>query len=162
MSWNDLQKARESQGSFGSFISLKDGEFIEGVFVGEPKMFYSIFKDPEEYTSWAKGRSFKFKINMIIKDENGKLVAKILKGGAEMRDQLLDCIKEYGLDCLFKVKRTGSGKDDTRYSILFKAKLTPEQDAAVKAITPLSLEPQSAANKGDNEPPPLDDSDLPF
>ncbi len=165
MTWDDFQKSRDNQGG-GAFISLKDGEFVEGVFAGSPKMFYQVYKDPVEYSEWAKGRSFKFKINFIVKDEAGNLKAKIFKGGSEMRNQLLDCKKEYGLDCVFKIKRTGAGKEDTRYSILFKSQLTNEQKKAIAEVKLISFD-ESNQKKGEaplyeDDIPPITDDDMPF
>lgn len=155
MSWERMKKAREESG--GLFIRLKDGDAIEGVFRGEPYCFYQKFKDPNEYTEWAEGRAFKFKINFITR-ENGAPVAKIFQGGARVRDILLDAIDEYGIDTVFKIKRTGSEKETTRYSILFKTALTPEQLDLINKVELHSLERRLR----DEEPPPYEDEEDPF
>lgn len=135
MSWDDARKAKDEG---GIFIKLKDGDQIEGVFVGEPHCFYSKFGDRQEFTKWQEGLSFKFRINFFVKTEDG-WNPKILTGGATVRDSLLDLRDEYGMDCIYKVKRVGSGKEDTRYPILFKAKLTDEQKADIELIEPKDL-----------------------
>lgn len=140
MSWDQMEKAVEESGS-ELFVKLKDGEEIIGVFRGEPYCFRQIFKDQTEYPvdAFLKGASFKFKIAFITKDE-GKYVAKIFQGSKRVSETLLDAKNEYGLDCTFKVKRTGSGKDDTRYSILFKAKLSPAELKEINSIELPSLQ----------------------
>lgn len=157
--WNDFKKAKEESEKSSLFIRLKDGESIEGVFRGEPYFFYQKFKDPIEYEKWAEGRSFKFKINFITRD-NGTPTAKIFQGGATLRDMLIDAADEYSLDTVFKIKRTGSGKDDTRYSILFKASLTPEQIKTIGEVKLNELE-RGKTSGYEDEPPPSDD-DIPF
>ena len=130
--WDQMEMTKSEQGS-SIFIKLKDGDEIEGVFRGNPYTFYQAFKERVEYDKWAEGRSFRFRIPLVVQ-VNGMYSAKIFQGGAMLRDALIDVRNEYGLDCLFKIKRTGSGKDDTRYSILFKGKLTDEQLEKINAI----------------------------
>ena len=132
MSWNEMKKAKEEGG--GLYLKLKDGEAVEGVFVGEPYCYFAKFGDKTEYDKWSEGLSFRFKINFVTRGDNGEPVAKIFQQGSSFRDQLLDAIAEYGQDCIYKIKRTGSGKDDTRYAILFKAKLPPEQAEKIKSV----------------------------
>ena len=135
MSWEQLEKAREdSKKGKDIFIKLKDGDAIEGVFMGEPHTFYSIFQDPTEYGERVEGSSFKFRVNFFVK-EDGKWEAKMFSGGVTVRDLILDAKDEYGLDTIFKIKRTGSGKDDTRYSVLpSKHKLTDADKDILKAL----------------------------
>ena len=138
MSWD---KMNEGGGGGGGkdFIKLKDGESVEGVFVGEPHTFYGVFKDKTEYSSWAEGRSFKFRINFVTKDDNGQMVAKIYQGGSKVAKAIAACKEEYGLNCLYKIKRVGATKDDTTYSVLFKKELTKEQMDTIKSVALLPL-----------------------
>lgn len=162
MSWETMKKAKEEGGS-SMFVKLADGQSIEGVFRGDPYCYYAKFKDPKEFTHWEEGLSFKFKINFVA-IENGKLVPKIFQGGAKVRDALLDAKEEYGIDTIFKIKRTGSGKDDTRYAVLFKAKLTPEQTEKIKALPLKELVGKVSATEEmpeDDTPPPSEDG-IPF
>lgn len=163
MSWEKMKESKSS----GLFVSLKDGESIEGVFVGNPVCFYQTFKDPAEYNEWKEGRSFKFKINFVaVKD--GELTGRIFKGGKTVSDMLLDVKEEYGLDCIFKVKRSGSTKDDTRYSILFKSKLTDKQKDAINAVPTIKFKAIEATEEApppadeDAPPPDEDDNECPF
>lgn len=132
MSW-EKAKAMSQEGGSKDYIKLKDGQFVEGVFVGEPYPFYQKYQDKLEYTEWAEGRSFRFKMNFVTK-ENGQYVCKIFQNNKTTFKALEEAIAEYGQDCLYKVKRTGSTKEDTTYSVLFKAKLNEEQVAKVKAV----------------------------
>lgn len=155
MNWSNARKVREESGS-NKFIKLKDGDSIEGVFRGDPYTFYQKFKDPNEYLQYAEGRSFKFKVNFIVK-ENDTLVSKILQQGATVFDLIVDAIDEYGADCVFKIKRVGSGKEDTRYSVLFKGNLTSEQISQYNAVKLNSL--KRALSEEDERNPPLSDED---
>jgi hypothetical protein len=156
MSWQKMKKAKEEGGSGGLYITLKDGDSIEGVFRGEPYCFYQKFQEKTEYESWSEGRSFKFKINFIIK-EGDKFIAKIYRGGATVRDALLMSKEEYGLDCIFKIKRMGSSKEDTTYSVLFKSNLTPEQKAQIDSIKLYEFKKNSVVNEE-----PIGEEDVPF
>lgn len=157
MSWEEMQKTREETGS--KFIKLKDGGVVEGVFRGDPHFFFKKYQDSNEYDKWADGRSFRFRINFVTKNENNEIVSKIFEQGATVRDLLLDVKEEYGLDCAFKIKRVGSGKDDTRYSILFKEKLNPQLLAVVNAVP---LNPLKAKLLNGESAPTHGDDDIPF
>jgi hypothetical protein len=138
MSWDELKKVKE-QSAGSIFVKLKDGDSIEGIFRGEPRFFYQTFGERTEHNTWAEGRNFRFRVNMFTKDDEGIYAAKIFQGGAKVRDAILDARDEYGLDCMFKIKRTGSTKEDTRYAILFKSQLTPEELTKIKSTQLRSL-----------------------
>ena len=137
MSWNDMKKAKEES---SMFVKLKDGQSIIGTFVGEPYCFYQIFGEKEEHEKYIEGSSFRFKIGFIVKNaETGDLHGKILQAGSLVRNAILDVKEEYGLDSWFKFKRTGSGKSDTTYSVLYQEKLTAEDKEKIKTIKIPSL-----------------------
>jgi hypothetical protein len=145
----------------GMFIKLRDGESVEGIFRGEPHEFYSVFGDKErtEYPDYVKGSSYKFKINFIVREE-GKPVAKIYQGGVTVRRRLEYLFEEFGQDCVYKIARKGSGKDDTEYFLDKKADLNPDQVANIDKLDLCQL-----TAKGEDKyayAPPEDDSDLPF
>src|SRR3990167_4785768 len=117
MSWDQAKRARDEAGS-GKFIRLKDGDRVTGVFRGEPHTFYRAFKDKAEYENWAQGRSFKFRINILLKTAEG-WEAKLFEQGSIAFDQLFEAHEKYGFDCVYEIRRKGSGQDDTRYYILF-------------------------------------------
>lgn len=155
MSWSDFdKKAKEASG--GSFIKLKDGDEVVGVFRGEPYTFYQEFKSRIEYPYKVEGASFKFRVNFVIKSKDG-YVAKILQGGATMAEQISACKDEYGLDCIYKIKRKGSGKDDTTYSVLFKSELTPAQKKELASVELLSL----TSEKKQSSHPAFEEAPLP-
>lgn len=154
MSWEKMKERSENK----NFIKLKDGEEVQGVFAGEPYTFYKKFKDQVEYADWADGRSWKFRINFIVKGDNG-YEAKVLEGGSTICDQILAAKEEEGLDAIYKIKRKGSGKEDTVYTVHFKGKLTPEQIEQMKGVKLQNLVFNRSTSL--NAPPPDDDS-VPF
>lgn len=156
MSWEALEKAKEE--NVGVFLKIKDGEDVIGVFAGEPRTFYKDFDSKKEYPRKARGLNFRFQINFLVK-EDGQYVAKILEQGSRFASSVLDVKAEYGLDCFFKIKRTGSGQDDTRYSILFKEKLSPQDLAEIKKVklNDLGNIPTVTSSEFDDDAPPPDE-----
>ena len=161
--WDDVEK--ESESSSGKFIRLKDGEFIEGVFAGQPYQFYASFAEKKGYEKWAEGRSKRYRVNFIVKGE-----AKIFESGTTTFKAIVAVIKEYGQENVFKIKREGSGKENTTYHVLFRAPLAQEDYKKITGIklNSLSVRPQESDSDSDfdgipdaTEPPP-DDSDIPF
>lgn len=146
-----------SQG-MGKFISLKDGDAIEGVFWGEPYTYWRTYPDKTEYSDWAEGRRFNFKTNFIVTEE-GERKAKILQGSKTFYNSICDVLEEYGQDSVFKIKRSGSGKDDTRYSVLHKGKLSVNQVVEIKKVR---LEELSSGRKRDESSKAEKDEGLPF
>lgn len=155
MSWNDFDKRAKEANSGGSFIKLKDGDEVVGVFRGEPHTFYQEFKSKIEYPYKVAGASFKFRVNFVVKEKDG-YVAKILQGGATLAEQISACREEYGLDCAYKIKRKGSGKEDTVYSVLYKSELAPQ---AKKEIDQVELKKLTSDKQGDLDAPR--DEDMP-
>ena len=131
------QKVEYDGGSY--YVKLKSGESIEGIFAGDPHTYYQVYGDNTEYERPGGDRRPKFKINFLTW-RDGQLEASIFRGGSIIRNTLLDVVDEYGLECVYKIKRTGSTKDDTRYSILFKRELTPEEKELVGRTRLLRLE----------------------
>lgn len=157
MGWESFEKIKTEGG--GKFCKLKAGESIEGVFGGEPHFFYKKFSDKTEHETWAEGRQFRFKINFIIKNKDTNLLeAKIFEGGSTLRKALLNVKEEYGLDCVYKIKREGSTKDDTTYSILYKSTLDESQKVLMKNVKLNVLK----AEKSEELPPFNSDDEVPF
>jgi hypothetical protein len=150
--WDTMKKAKESGDSM--FIKLKDGDNIKGVFRGDPYVFYRVFQDKEEYTEWAEGRSFRFRINFMT-EESG-WAPKILEQGAKVRDALLACKAKYGLDCVYEITRTGSGREDTVYNVLFDRNLTDSEKAVIAGTTLKELTKKELPEKH------LESTDVPF
>lgn len=162
--WEAAAKASESSGSNANYIRLKSGEFVECIFRGSPYTFYQKFKDANEYAEPGEGRSLKFRINVIVK-EGSVYVAKIFQQGGTVLKDLIAARNEYGLDTVFKIKREGTGKDDTKYYILFKASLTDEQKKLFATIDLLELKSgrsRKDAPVKDEMDQRTDTSDVPF
>jgi hypothetical protein len=160
--WDRMRAEGKGQGA-KNFIKLKDGESVVGVFRGEPYVFYRVFQENTEYDSWAEGRNFRFRINFVVNDGTD-YSSKIFEGGSRLRDELISCSDEYGLDSVYKITRKGTGKEGTSYKILFQSKLTGKALEKIKAV---SLEVLRKGGKkvaqvlDDQEPPPFLDEDLP-
>jgi len=133
MSWLDTFGNNENSISANDYVTLKNGEYVEGVFLGEPYMYFRIWgeKPYKEYDKKVDGSNFKFKFNFFTM--NNEL--KIYRGGFKLLKQIRDLIKEYGQNTVFKIKREGLGTD-TVYTLMFKSKIS---DADFKKMNELKL-----------------------
>jgi hypothetical protein len=158
MSWDRMKKT----GGNKNFVKLKEGESIVGVFRGEPYVFYRTFGEQVEHDTWAEGRAFRFRINFITKDGE-EYKARIFENGSKVRDILMSCNEEYGLDAVYKIVRKGVGTDTT-YNILFQSKLLAEQIQKMDAL-PLEVLRFGGAKRSQSIPeddiPPHTDADKP-
>jgi len=136
---------------------LGDGEKVVGCFRGEPYGFYRKFPDTTEYQDYAEGRRFRFKINFVM-EEDGEWAARIFEGSKTVSEQLLDVIEKYSQDCLFEIKRSGSGLDDTRYTIMLEKKLSKEDLVKLEAVTIKEL----GSGRGRKEELPEVEEETPF
>ena len=161
MGWNDYKKVKE-EGGGDLFLTFKDGEAKNGVFRGEPYVFYSIFGDKKEYQQPAEGRSTRFKINFAMKVRE-KWTMKILSGGFYLMDDIWKAIQKYGTDRAFEVKRAGTGQK-TRYSVM------PDLDSlSVEALGDIGELKMHELNRGrkvsdspvDNSPAEYDERNPP-
>jgi len=159
MGWDQLKKARQTGGSGSFFISLKDGETVQGVFRGEPYGYYRKFPDKTEYADWADGRRFRFKVNFVVKEKD-EYVAKIFEGSKTVSEQLLDVIEEYSQDAVFKIKRAGTTKDDTRYTIMHVRKLSDDDKAALDNVKLKDL--KGGRSRKDEKETPEVEEEIPF
>jgi len=111
-------RPQNQEGQSLPFVKLKDGEKIVGVFKGDPYEFYHIFSERKIVPAGTKGASFRFRSNFITK-EGASYVPKVFEQGGTVYDMLRDLNESYPLEeTVVEIKRTGSTKDDTRYSIL--------------------------------------------
>jgi len=125
MDFNDDFFSDKPKAGTSDFLTLKAGEEVVGVFHGEVKGFWKHFKGPickgrNECEECAKGgqASKKFQINFITKGSEGYVIKKWERGITEGK-ALGALSQDYDLrNHLFKIRRTGSGKDDTVYSII--------------------------------------------
>lgn len=158
------------------FVSLKDGEEIIGVFRGEPHTHYVHWvgshsepcpgrNDCEKCSSGDKG-TFKFRLNMVVKNQSGQWEAKVLEQGWKLYNALGEINTEFPLEKNYiKVKRTGKTKNDTVYTALpsTKTKLDDATLEAIERVTLLPLDPSdrfwSAPQVGDDT---RRDEEVPF
>lgn len=138
----------QTNNSGGLFIKLKDGESIQCILRGEPKVFYVTWENGKssECSKGAKGAKFRFRINAVI-NEDKKYVAKILEQGAMMYSDLKALNEEYPLEeTLVKITRNGTGTDTT-YSVI-PTKLQPDEKT-MKLIASVELNPLESQAKED-------------
>ncbi len=123
----------------GTFLKLKDGEQVIGVFRGSPREFFVKWQDNksiecEEGTAKAK---FRFRVNFILVNANGELTPKIWEGGPTFYNDLKALNFDYPLEKnMVKIHRKGSGMNDTEYTILPvpKGELTKEREEKLSAV----------------------------
>lgn len=124
----------------GKFIKLKDGETVTGILRGTVKDFYVLWENKvsthvPEGTPKAK---FRFRVNMITWDDKGNLEARILEQGPTLYKSLKELSQDYALDrTAIKIKRSGSGMNDTEYTIIPLPK--PPSEAMMSAIEKVEL-----------------------
>lgn len=165
-----------SGGGGKDFIKLKDGDMIEGCFIGDPIDYRDHFKEGVcegemcPLCQQGKKSSFKFRINFVTK-ENDMLVAKIWQQGWTAYSTLAglsDVYEKDGIDISkqkFRITRKGSGKEDTEYQII----PIPNgivADPVFALIKKVPLQDLYIGLKKDKEeefpPTPQDDDDIGF
>lgn len=169
-----------------SFLKLKDKESVRGVFRGDPVDFKQhwitgtrpiLCTGPGCPTCAAdptKKPSFRFRINILVKDEKGGYISKIFEQGWTVYLQLADLHKVYPLDqTVMRITRSGSGQNDTHYSILPepRGEVTPQMEAILAKVPLQVLQHTSQPSEPSEEPPhPVEtqseptflEQDLPF
>ena len=162
--WNKALETANKHAGGGLFVSLKDGDEVLGVFRGNPHIFWKKYPDQTEFSEWEEGMATRFKINLIVK-EGDQFVAKVFEQGAKLLNDISEMKIEYTLNHWFKIKRKGSTKDNTKYTLLPKGDVSHDD---LLAISKLELKP---LKRGDDTPPknpkvkekPIDpDDDIPF
>lgn len=146
-----------------NFLKIKDGESVKGVFRGEPETFYVYWegkKSVECEPTHEKAR-FRFRINFVTRGKDGNLVSKIWDQGPTIYNALKDLNLEYELaDTVVNIKRTGSGLNDTSYSVIpaKENKLPPGLDEVL--LNDLKSKPTTSAYA---EAPAFDsEEEIPF
>ncbi len=143
-------KFKEATASESSkdFLRLKDGESVKGVLRGEPYEFrvHWISGHPEACTGEqcphckaGNKAKFRFRVNFIVRGEDGKFTPRILEQGWKMYKDLNGLNTEYDLErSVIKITRSGSGLNDTTYAVvpLPNGQVT---DATLNEIAPLKL-----------------------
>jgi len=144
------------------FVSLKDGDQVVGVLRGDPVAFKTHWVGTRTEqcagtgcTHCASGSkaAFRFRLNMIVANEEGKPEAKVLEQGWKVYNALDEINKDVPLeDTYIKIKRTGQGKNDTVYTVLPVAskKMTDETRKTLNGIKLLPLDPMDAFWQADS------------
>lgn len=152
------------------YIKLKDEDTVQGVFAGEPYQFNQHWRpgsspqlcDGGECCAGGEKASFRFRINLLTK-VNGKVEARVFEQGwtvwkmLEALNKKVD-LERYAVD----ISRSGSGKDDTTYTIfpLPDGKIDDAAAAKLKEIPLIVLEHNVFETEKDvtnDEPPAFDD-----
>lgn len=112
-----------------NYLKLKDKESVRGVFRGNPYLFRTHWVDKkssvctgaETCVSCQKNvkSTFRFRVNFIVK-ENETYTPKIWEQGWTVYTQLKNLNEtDYDLEkTIVRVTRTGSGMNDTTYTVL--------------------------------------------
>lgn len=172
MRFQDIPSEGNSSGL--PFVKIKDGETIYGVFKGDPVAFGLIWDQKKMVPIGTPKSTFRFRVNFITK-EGASYVAKVFEQGKTVYQMLKELNESYPLESTaVSIKRTGSTKDDTYYTIL---PLPPKQQpadqswAVIHNVKLLDLQPKAKAAQEPafdaNEPwpdeaPPIDGEELPF
>lgn len=143
----------ETNGS-ADFLKLKDKETVTGVFRGEVYEFTGLWKEGKFLL--GEGKSFRFRVNFITKDETGAYVAKVWEQGVTVYNQLKDLHAEYDLpQTIVKITRSGSGPSDTSYSVL-PIKKSEVSEALEKQLAAVELKDISHQDKPKGIEPKFD------
>jgi hypothetical protein len=174
MKFPDIGGGRSSGPSSGSFIKMKSGDRIQGMFRGDPSPFKQHWvnnrsvicpgKDNCQHCAGGDKPKFRFRINFVTQ-ENGAWVAKVFDGNygtfklmKEMHES------DYNLEETYVTVSRSGEKNDTRYSILPVKNNGGLKAADIKAIMQIELIPltQEAAATGADESDDEDSEDIPF
>lgn len=154
-----------------NYLKIKDGESVTGILVGKPHVYYQVgFGPTAQVVGPGEGKQ-RFRHNFIVREGDG-YVAKVWEFGPKIYDTLA-ALEDSGWDLdktLLTVSRTGSTKENTKYTVTPNKKEPTAQ--ALKEIAKLelnTLEPkafQSEIEKPKNHAPQTteiqDDEEIPF
>lgn len=160
-----FKSKEELPSSGGTFLKLKDGEAVTGVFRGEMYEFCEKWEDKKRTIVSADehGAKFRFRVNFVVW-EGGKFVSKIFEQGKTVYLNLSDLNETCDLETTkVRISRRGSGPMDTEYSILpdMKSPLTASQLNQIENTELQELEHKDAKPTHDDAPMPGDD-EIPF
>jgi hypothetical protein len=162
----------------GKFVSLKDGDEIEGAFAGvlahglegdeaEPMGVevvwiegqngrYSVEYDPAVHDADDMRVSFMWNVLVRGEAEDGSQdEMKILQQGSQLFDLFIKHKSKKGYSFWFTVGRTGSGQFDTKYSLDREDRLNEDDLEAIKKMELHDLDKEASASNRDQG----DDSD---
>lgn len=133
----------------GHFVKLKDGESVMGILRGDVKDFYVLWANnvSTEVAHGTPKAKFRFRVNLVTVDKDGNLEPKILEQGPALYKALKDLSVDYNLEeTVIKIKRTGSGMNDTEYSVIPLPKKPSDQTMLkLKTLELLPLNETAAA-----------------
>jgi len=174
----------ESSGSGGggtTFVKLKSGDSLKGVFRGEPYDYRAHWVGGKtEFCKAVEGlpcshctngdqSAFKFRLNFLVQ-ENGAWVAKIFEQGWKGYENLMGMDAAYqkegtGLEKVaVTISRSGSTKNDTVYTFTpsVTGPISPEQEKQLSAVKLQSLKhPQKDEAPKSDAPHPAENSNEP-
>lgn len=152
------------------FVKLKDGEEIIGVFKGMPHEFGLIWETKKHVPVGTEKSTFRFRINFIVK-EGASYVPKVFEQGITVYNMLKELHQSYPLpETAVKIKRSGSTKDDTTYTILpLPPKMQPNENSwrVINETKLIALGDQAQGHQEsspwpDEPPHDVDEEELPF
>jgi hypothetical protein len=147
--------------SGGTFLKIEAGQEVVGVLRGEVKCEYVLWENKKKTVVEPNtpGARFSFKVNFVVINKDGTVgEAKLWEQGAKIYKSLKELSADYSLEeTVIKVKRTGSGMNDTVYSIIPLPK--KPSDKTIAALAAAKLQPL----EGEDGLPKFDSSeDVPF
>lgn len=143
-----FDKPMSSESDSGKFLKITSGQTVRGVLRGEVKKYVK---------HWADRTQNRFMVNMIVRDESGKYVAKILDQGPQVHDQLVK-LQNAGWkinETAIELSKTGSGRD-TQYTVSCgpNSKLPASTVAELQKVTLLPLTVESEPTPSEPVVPP--------
>lgn len=131
----------------GMFFKLDDGESANVVFRAPPLTYYNVYdpatKKSSEYPYDGvkpEGASKRHKLNVLQWDDKDQMwVAQILQASNTLANDIQDKVEKRGLDYLFEIKRSGTGKKTT-YTVDSEGELSPLQKEKLNDVKLFNLE----------------------
>lgn len=111
---------KRPKGNADKYVKLEPDTSADGVLVGKPSFFYRAFEHGKYLyaNEHQAGYAFRFQMNFVVRDKDGKLEPKIFEGAGSFYDSLQEFSQSYNVERTWiTIKRTGAGKE-TRYSFL--------------------------------------------
>lgn len=135
-----------------SYVKLKDGEKIHGIFRGDLHEFYAVWKDgkPTEVPEGTPGAGFRFRINFVVK-EGSVYVPKVFEQGVTVYKALAELNGIYPLEkTLVQISRRGNSINDTEYTIMPLPQ--PVSEATLHHLETLELNDLTGGKKKSGHP----------
>lgn len=160
-----------------NYLRLQDKESIRGVFRGDPYLFRTHWvgkkssvcvgeKDCQHCKAGIKS-GFRFRINFVVK-EGETYTPKIWEQGWTVYTQLKGLHEsDYNLEkTLVRISRTGSGMNDTSYTVLPLPNGAISDETNQKIVKEVTLHELNLFNNPDEQSQPeeskFNESDIPF